>query len=100
MFTHGNVPEQETQDWLAGIKQFQENWLLRGDVDKTKVQNLARLGITDALNTSAEEMMQPAGGAVLWRGPRDRYQPGRIGRAIADAKPGIAQRWREPAGRR
>ena len=25
LFTHGNVPEQETQDWLAGIKQFQEN---------------------------------------------------------------------------
>ena len=66
LFTHGNVPEQETQDWLAGIKQFQENWRLRGDVDKTKVQNLARLGITDALNTSAEEMMRRL--AVLFSG--------------------------------
>lgn len=57
LFTHGNVPQEQTQDWLAGIRQFQENFLL-GNVDEAKLTALAKLGISNPAQESPEDMLK------------------------------------------
>ena len=75
LFTHGNVPEQETQDWLAGIKQFQENFRL-GIVDTAKLQALAKVGIANPATMSPEDMMKQLAAKFATESPAQAISQG------------------------
>ncbi|MGA8495924.1 MAG: hypothetical protein WB764_10610 [Xanthobacteraceae bacterium] len=51
LFAHGNVPQEQTQDWLAGVRQFQEAPFLGKPIDTEKARAFGVLGI-NALDRS------------------------------------------------
>lgn len=54
----GNVPQSETQGWMAQLRQFQENFSL-GYVDRGRLQAFSRLGLAEvATRASPEEIMR------------------------------------------
>lgn len=55
--TRANVPTADTQNWLASIKQFQENALVRGNLDRSKLIALSQAGIANPLGETPEQML-------------------------------------------
>jgi hypothetical protein len=57
LFKGQNVPEADTQGWLASMRQFQENARV-GDLDPARVLALGRAGYRGSLLASPEEMLR------------------------------------------
>ncbi len=58
LLTHGNVPEEETQGWLAHIKQFQLMPKTGQPPDPALMKAFGVLGITDMLTATPEQLAE------------------------------------------